>query len=102
MLAITLTFPPHSSQDSISMPKTCLRRCAHVIARCRSAGGRGSVAVGFPRPAGVTSARHRLCHCIAIKVEVHHIFRLGATLKDDAGREGRAEWSEDQFLTSRL
>jgi hypothetical protein len=34
MLAMILTAPPHCSQRSISMPKTRLRRCAHVIAAC--------------------------------------------------------------------
>ena len=45
MLAMTLTFPPHVSQVSISMPKTRLSRCAQVRARCRSAGVRRSVGV---------------------------------------------------------
>jgi hypothetical protein len=34
MLAMIFTAPPHCSQDSISMPKTRLRRCAQVIAAC--------------------------------------------------------------------
>jgi len=60
MLAITLIFPPHASQVSISMSNTRLRRCAQLIARCRSAGVRRSIALGFPRPAGVTSAHHQI------------------------------------------
>jgi len=58
---MTRTLPPHCSQVSISIPKTRLRRCAQVIARCRSAGVRGSDVVGVPRPAGVTTVRQRLC-----------------------------------------
>src|SRR5690606_4724385 len=36
MLAITRSFPPQLRQISMSMANTRLRRCAHVIARCRS------------------------------------------------------------------
>lgn len=61
ILAITLTLPPHAAQVSISMPNTRFSRCAPRIARCRSASVRGPAAWGFPRPAGVTSARQRLC-----------------------------------------
>ena len=50
MLAITLTLPPHCSQLSISMPNMRFSRCAQLMARCRSACVRRSIAVSFPRP----------------------------------------------------
>ena len=59
ILAMTLTWPPHCAQ--VSIPNTRLRRWVQLIARCRSAGVRRFGALGFARPAGVTSARHRLC-----------------------------------------
>ena len=46
MLAITRTMPPHCSQVSISMPNTRFSRCAPLMARCRSAGVRASIAGG--------------------------------------------------------
>ena len=36
MLAITLSCPPQRRQTSMSMANTRFRRCAQVIARCRS------------------------------------------------------------------
>ena len=39
ILVMTLTFPSHRSQVSMSIPKTRFSRCIHVImARCRSSG----------------------------------------------------------------
>ena len=44
MLAMTFIVPPPVSQVSISILNTCLRRCAHVIAAWRSAGGPSALA----------------------------------------------------------
>jgi hypothetical protein len=60
------TAPPQAGQVSMSMPKTCLRRCAQVIEARRSAGVASSpspVAARWPplpRLAGVTRARYLL------------------------------------------
>jgi hypothetical protein len=53
MLAMIRTFPTQRSQVSISMRNTRFSRCAHVMARCRSARLRSVVPVLRFRKPGV-------------------------------------------------
>lgn len=64
MQAMTFMAPPQPLQVSMSILKTRLSRCAHVIDARRCAGVAGSSAtltlLPLPRFAGVTNARCRL------------------------------------------
>ena len=64
MQAMTFMAPPQSLHVSMSILKTRLSRCAHVIDARRCAGVAGSSApltwLPLPRFAGVTNARYLL------------------------------------------
>ena len=89
MLAITRKCPPHCRQVSISIAKSCLSRCAQLIARCRSTADGSLASITLPaiaaRVFGTIRARSRLA---GANTPWYLVSRTGPELNETCGQPG--------------